>query len=172
MIFKFRVILDSKEDVFRDIEVLDSQNFETFHKSIYKAFGFDGQEMASFFISNEDWEQGDEISQMDMGIPNSYIMNRTLIEELADDVGDRFIYIYDLLNYWTFFVELMEVRDHDGNSKNYPKVVTSIGQMLTKAPEKKFTSTSFEENFDLDDDDNDEFDDDFSSFDNIDDLDL
>ncbi|APD07878.1 hypothetical protein UJ101_02378 [Flavobacteriaceae bacterium UJ101] len=168
MIFKFRVILDSKEDIFRDIEVLDSQSFEAFHEGIYKAFGFNGQEMASFFISDNDWEQGDEISQMDMGVPNSYIMNKTSIEELADDIGDKFIYVYDLLNYWTFFVELIEIRNDHNLSKNYPKVITSVGQMLTKAPEKNFTSTSIEDNFDLDD----ELDDDFSSFENIDDFNL
>ncbi len=167
MIFKFRVILDSKEDIFRDIEVLNSQNFDNFHKGIYKAFGFDGQEMASFYISDDNWEQEDEISQIDMGIPNSYIMNKTLIEELADEIGDKFIYVYDLLNYWTFFVELVGIREED-SSQNYPKVVTSVGKMLNKAPEKKFTSTFIEENFDLDED----FNDDLSPFDNIDDLDL
>ncbi|MFV0531413.1 MAG: IS1096 element passenger TnpR family protein [Flavobacteriales bacterium] len=169
MIFKFRVILDSKEDIFRDIEILDSQSFESFHKGIYKAFGFDGQEMATFYISDDDWKQGEEIVQMDMGIPNSYVMNQTLIEDLADDVGDKFIYVYDLFNYWTFFVELVEVREND-HSRNYPKVITSVGKMLNEAPKKKFTSTSIEENFDLEEEFDD--DDDFSSFDNIDDLDL
>lgn len=172
MIFKFRVILDSKEDIFRDIEILDSQNFEDLHKGIYKAFGFDGQEMASFYISDDDWEQGDEISQVDMGFPNSYIMNKTTIEDLAEDVGDKFIYVYDLLEYWTFFVELVEIKDQD-QSKNFPKVITSVGSMIKNAPEKKFSSKSVNDddedtNFDLED----EYDDDFSSFEDIDDLDL
>ncbi len=167
MIFKFRVILDSKEAIFRDIEVLDSQNFDHLHKGIYKAFGFDGQEMASFYVSDNNWEQGDEISQIDMGIPNSYIMNKTLIKALADKTGDKFIYVYDLLNYWAFFVELVGIREED-SSKNYPKLITSVGKMPDEAPEKKFTSTFIEKNFDLGED----FNDDLSSFDTIDDLDL
>ncbi len=140
MLFKFRVILDSKEDVFRDIQIKESQNFEDLHKGIINAFDFDGQEMASFYLSNNDWEQGIEISQMDMGIPDSYIMNKSSLHDLAKNIGDKFIYVYDLLNYWTFFVELIDIQDKE-ETIYYPLIITSVGEMLKEAPEKNFTST-------------------------------
>ena len=52
MIYRFRVILDAKEDVFRDIEINSENTLEEFHNSITQAFGFEGNEMASFYVSN------------------------------------------------------------------------------------------------------------------------
>ena len=62
MIYRFRIILDTHEDVFRDIEIEANASLEDFHNAITQAFGFDGQEMASFYTSNDLWEEGDEIS--------------------------------------------------------------------------------------------------------------
>ena len=57
MIYRFRVILDSRQDhVFRDIEIPYDASFEDLHNSIQQAFGFDGTQMASFYESNNDWE--------------------------------------------------------------------------------------------------------------------
>ena len=67
MIYRFRVILDIQEDVFRDIEIEGESTFEDFHNTITQSFGFGGQEMASFYLSNELWEQGEEIALFDMG---------------------------------------------------------------------------------------------------------
>ena len=66
MIYRFRVILNAKEDVFRDLELRYDQSLEDFHNSIIQAFGFGGQEMASFFISNDKWSQEEEFPLFDM----------------------------------------------------------------------------------------------------------
>ena len=47
MIYRFRIILDTEEDIFRDIEIEQSASFEDLHNSITQSFGFDGTEMAS-----------------------------------------------------------------------------------------------------------------------------
>ena len=51
MIYKFRVILDAKEDIFRDIAIEKEATLEDLHNTIVNAFGFDGSEMASFYVS-------------------------------------------------------------------------------------------------------------------------
>ena len=61
MIYRFRVILDTKEDILRDIEIEATASLEDFHYAIAQAFGFGGQEMASFYRTNENWDQGEEI---------------------------------------------------------------------------------------------------------------
>ncbi|MEN9640552.1 MAG: hypothetical protein RLZZ262_2421, partial [Bacteroidota bacterium] len=66
-IFKFRVIIDTEEDVFRDIEIETDASFEDLHRSILDGFDFEEGEMASFYMSNEQWEKGLEIALMDMG---------------------------------------------------------------------------------------------------------
>ena len=66
MIYRFRIILNAQEDVFRDLEMDNNATLEDFHNSITQAFGFEGQEMASFYVSNDQWEQGEEF--VDAGI--------------------------------------------------------------------------------------------------------
>ncbi|MEX1382091.1 MAG: hypothetical protein AB1Z17_01720, partial [Lutibacter sp.] len=58
MAYKIRVILDVEQDVFRDIIVNEAINLEELHLTIAKSFGFKGQEMASFYLTDETWEQG------------------------------------------------------------------------------------------------------------------
>ena len=81
MIYRFRIILDTHEDVFRDIEIEASNTLEDFHNAITQAFGFDGQEMASFYTSNELWEEDEEIPLFDVSDePGSIrIMGETML---------------------------------------------------------------------------------------------
>ena len=55
MIYRFRVILDhkNKEDIFRDVEIRKTDTFEDLHNVITQSFGFDGSEMASFYLCND-----------------------------------------------------------------------------------------------------------------------
>ena len=68
MIYRFRVVLDNdtEEDIFRDIEILETDTMEDLHNTITQSFGFDGMEMASFYVSDDEWNQGEEIAMMDI----------------------------------------------------------------------------------------------------------
>ena len=55
--YKFRVVIDTDEDIFRDIVILENQNFEDLHFAVIHAFGFEGDQMASFYISDEEWKK-------------------------------------------------------------------------------------------------------------------
>ena len=65
---KFRVLLDSKDknEVFRDILISDKANFEVLYTAIKSAYNFTEDQMASFYISNDNWDKGFEISLFDM----------------------------------------------------------------------------------------------------------
>jgi hypothetical protein len=104
---KFRVLLDSvkEEEVFRDIVVNDDQTFESFYQNILTAFDFSDDQMASFFVSDSDWNKGKEISLMDMsfGADDSedapIQMTDLMIRQCLQDPKQRFILIYDFLNF-------------------------------------------------------------------------
>ena len=51
MIYRFRVIFDNDtdQDVFRDLEIRETDTMEDLHNAIAQSFGFDGLEMASFY---------------------------------------------------------------------------------------------------------------------------
>ena len=70
MIYKIRVILDTKDDVFRDIEIRDKQTLFTLYKGIMSAFSLQGEELASFYVSDEAWNQGKEIPLENMDESN------------------------------------------------------------------------------------------------------
>ena len=82
MVYRFRVVLDTVEDVFRDIEILKTNSLEDLHNVITQSFGFDGTEMASFYVSDDEWSQGEEIVLFDMseGVSKVRMMNETAIE--------------------------------------------------------------------------------------------
>jgi hypothetical protein len=65
-IVKLRVILDVEADVFRDVEIARDATLLALHEAILAAFGWAGDEMASFYRSNESWERGAEIPLLAM----------------------------------------------------------------------------------------------------------
>ena len=162
MIYRFRIILDTQEDVFRDIEIESDATLEDFHNAITQSFGFGGQEMASFYISDEHWEQGEEIALFDMGDGQDTTrkMDDTLIEEVTDEEQTKLIYVYDFLNMWTFLVELADIVDYE-DGKTYPNLMFAHGEIPEEAPEKEFLSEEIgadDEEFDPEDFEDLEFD--------------
>jgi hypothetical protein len=139
MIYRFRVILNAKEDVFRDLELRHDQSLEDFHNSITQAFGFGGQEMASFFLSNDEWTQEEEFPLFDMsdGLEEKRSMSETALHEVLDDNQTKMIYIYDFLNYWTFLVELAEIADA-ADGVDYPNLIFAHGHLPEEPPATEF----------------------------------
>lgn len=146
MIYRFRVILDTHEDVFRDIEIEASNTLEDLHNSITQAFGFAGQEMASFYLSNDLWEQGEEIALFDMseGDSSLRIMNETAIDDVTHEEQTKMIYVYDFLNLWTFLVELGEIAERE-EGRSYPNLMFAHGHIPEEAPAKEFVADTDEE---------------------------
>lgn len=162
MIYRFRIILDTEEDVFRDIEIQEEATLEEFHNVITQSFGFDGTEMASFYVSDEQWNQGEEISLFDMSDGNQPVrlMNETILDSVVNEASTRLIYIYDFLSLWTFMVELAEIAEFE-NGREYPNVMFTHGQLPENAPDKEFKaddSENFDEEGFIDIDDYDEMD--------------
>ncbi len=161
MIYRFRIVLDVLDDVFRDIELRENSTLEDLHNAICQAFGFNGTEMASFYSSDDQWNQGEEFVLFEMGEGNPVrMMDETLLNDILSEDQTKLIYIYDFLNMWTFYVELAEITEpKDG--QNYPNLLFAHGVLPETPPEKKFEA---------EEDDFDDFND--SDFENLDDLDF
>ena len=127
--YVFRVVPDIEEDVFRDIEIKADQSFEDLHNAIIESFDFRGDQMASFYMSNETWEKGEEIGLMDMGFGDEAgpkTMKTTTLQEMIEDNHQKILYLYDFLKMWIFYVELVGQNEVDA-SVNYPRTVREIG---------------------------------------------
>jgi hypothetical protein len=164
MIYRFRVVLDNDtdDDVFRDIEIRETDSLEDLHNCISQSFGFDGLEISSFYLSDDDWNEGEEITMFDTEEPGVRYMGNTLINEVVHEAQTKLIYVYDFLYMWTFFVELAEIVE-EAEGTNYPNLMFVHGQIPESAPEKSFEAEDFD-NF------NDEFDDglDIEDYDGLD----
>lgn len=116
--------------------------------------------MASFYLSNDEWDKGAEIAQMDFSEPGQEpvrIMADTSLDEILDGEGSKLLYLYDFLRMWIWYVELVEVAESAEATTSLPRVVLSVGDApseFSKGMVEKFES-------DGDDDPFSEFDDDF-----------
>jgi len=156
MVYKFRVILDAEDDVFRDIAILENDTLEDLHNAIVNAFDFDGTEMASFYTCDNQWNQDEEIPMFDTGeiAGEQKIMSDYALSDLLNEDATKIIYVYDFLNMWTFLVELGAIEEVTAG-ETYPNTLFSHGIMPADAPEKDFTDSAASD-FDYDEDDYDE----------------
>ena len=165
MIYKYRIVLDVLDDVIRDIEVRDTSTLEDLHNSIAQAYGFDGTEMASFYKSDEEWNQGEEYLLFDMsdGEGNVNMMNETALDSVFSRKDTKMIYVYDFFNMWTFYVELADISEPE-DGQDYPNLMFAQGQLPESPPEKQFEAEILD---DFDDESNDDI-----EFENLDDFDF
>ncbi|WP_075343633.1 IS1096 element passenger TnpR family protein [Tenacibaculum agarivorans] len=162
--YKIRVILDVEEDVIRTLVFDENNTLEKLHFDIANAFGFDGKEMASFYTSDNGWNQGDEIPLFNMAdVGYGLSMQTCILNEVLPNQNDKLIYVYDFLAMWTFYVEVIEKSEEKIAET---KTILSVGEVPSEAPNKVFESDDISNDFDSD------FDDPFGGFENIDDLDL
>lgn len=166
MIYRFRIILDTHDDIIRDIEIEETSNLEDFHNALTQAFGFEGQEMASFYTSNEEWEQIDEIALFDMSVEDKPVqmMSETRVNEVVSQKRTKLIYIYDFLNMWTFHVELADIAEFEFGMI-YPNLMFAQGEIPDEAVDVDFIveganeeerdddDSMFDEEYDLDSED-------------------
>jgi len=141
MVYRFRVILDNEteDDIFRDLELRETDTLEDLHNIITQSFGFDGTEMASFYLSDDEWNQGEEISLFDLseGANTVKLMNETSTNDVVHEASTKLIYVYDFFSMWTFLVELGEiVEEHNGT--DYPNLLFVNGQIPNEAPQLNF----------------------------------
>lgn len=164
MVYKIRIILNSEEDVIRDIAIEQDANLEDLHNVITNAFGFAGDQMASFYRSDETWMQGEEHPLFDMseGNERKVQMREVMLDEVLQKENDRMLYVYDFFNMWSFYVELIQT-DFEHNNLVLPYLLFSLGVVPANAPEIQFESEDLSLD-DFEEDDLDEFEDDFGDF--------
>ena len=155
MIYKIRLILDTKEDVVRDIAIDFNDSLEDLHNAITNAFGFDGTEMAAFYLTDDDWNQGEEMEA------NISMQGFILRDILTEDKG-KLLYVYDFFSMWTFYVELISAEEKTPQVE-LPSILLSVGVVPSEAPDKEFIS---------EDSSNGDDDDDFDTLENFDDFDF
>lgn len=142
MVYKIRVILDAKEDIFRDIEVKGKQTLWNLHLGIKSAFSLQGDELSAFNLLEEDGTIVKSVPLEDMSDDgDGEIMSDVYIDEAFENKGDKAQFQYGLLDLWEFFCELIEIIE-ETKGVNYPITVYRFGNVPLKAPSKSGTGGS------------------------------
>ena len=140
MLYKLRIFLETDgKDVYRDIEIQDDATLEDLHNVIVNSFDFDGTEMASFYLTDEELNQGFEIPLFNMDDkPNNNLMSNTLLKDVVSEEKPNLLYIYDYLSMWRFLINLMETGE-EAPGIEYPQVAFSQGIRPEDPPEIDFS---------------------------------
>lgn len=160
MVYKIRVILDAKEDVFRDIEIKGKQTLWNLHLGIKTAFNLQGEELSAFNLLENDGTVVKSVPLEDMSDDgDGEIMSDVYIDEAFAEAGDKAQFQYGLLDLWEFFCELVEVNE-ETKGVNYPLTAYRFGNAPLKAPvknaaaggKKKAAKPIMDDDFGFDDD--------------------
>ena len=175
MIYKIRVILDAKDDIFRDVEIREKQNLWNLHLGIKSAFSLQGEDLSLFDILSEDGTVSKSVPLEDMSDDgDGEIMSDIYLNEGFPEVGSKMRFQYGFIDLWEFFCELLEIND-EKPAVNYPITVYRFGNVPLKAPSKNGAASGKNKSsaMPLLDDDFGDFDADFkeTSFDDDDDFD-
>ncbi|WP_209388957.1 hypothetical protein [Chryseobacterium sp. RR2-3-20] len=162
MVYKIRVILDTKEDIFRDVEIKGKQTLWNLHLGIKSAFNLSGDELSTFNLLEEDGTVVKSVPLEDMSDDgDGEIMSDVYVDEAFEAAGDKAQFQYGLLDLWEFFCELVEVVE-ETKGVNYPITTYRFGNAPLKAPVKSGNSSGsknkksamplFDEDFNFDED--------------------
>jgi hypothetical protein len=134
MKYNIRVILESKEDVIRDIEINSDCLLSELHFYLIKCFNLNKNELASFYTTNDELEIIDEIPLVSFEQTSSNMQN-TSLEVVLDEHNNNLIYVHDYMKMWRFLLELKNTEENF----NVKKCITKIGEMPKEAPEINFS---------------------------------
>lgn len=155
-VYKFKITLENHEDFCRVIEILSNHTFEDFHLAILKSIKITSKELASFYICDSQWNKKKEITLVNMTDEEENVnsdkktkkiilMDNSKLCDFIDEPHQRIIYLYDYLNSWTFYIELVKIISAKPKTQ-YPCCVKSVGN-ISKHHTTAFISTEFEEEF-------------------------
>lgn len=134
MIFRIKFISEEVDGFVREITIDSEATFLTLNKAILDSCGYPDDQMTSFYVCNDDWERGQQITREDMGVGSAdediYVMESTTLSEFIEDEGQHLSFVFDPFEDRCFYLDVVEAIP--GKSQAEPAVVRSKG----KAPKQ------------------------------------
>ncbi|MDE5688148.1 MAG: plasmid pRiA4b ORF-3 family protein [Paramuribaculum sp.] len=128
MIYRFRIVSDEVDNFKREISIDADATFLDLRNAICDSVNYDKGQMNSFFLCDEGWEKGREITLEDMGSDISddvYLMDECVLGDYLEDEGQRLIFVFDYLTDRSFFIELKKTEP--GKTLKDPVCTVAMG---------------------------------------------
>lgn len=129
-VYRFRVSFEDYDDVIREVDIKSTHTFEDLHNAIHFSTGYKPEYPSSFYISNDQWIKGQEITylpnqkRIDRGLP---LMQNSKLSSFIDDPHQKFYYTFNFDRPFDFHVELIKILNETPGVV-YPFVAKSIGE--------------------------------------------
>ena len=129
-VYRFKISFEDYDDVIREVDIKSTHTFEDLHKAIHLSTGYKHEYPSSFYISNDQWIKGQEISYMpnqrrtDRGVP---LMEKSKLSSFIDDPHQKFYYTFNFDRPFDFHVELIKILN-ETPGVTYPFVAKSAGE--------------------------------------------
>ena len=130
-VYRFRVTFEDFDDIHRDIEIKSTQTFEDFHQAIHSAIGFDGAKPTSFYMSDDYWKKGKEITTRELKQDEKDRVATMKKSRLCDFIADphqKIYYVFDFHAMWTFHIELIKIFVNEEPGVTYPRCIKVTGE--------------------------------------------
>lgn len=130
-LYRFKVTFEDYDEVSRDIDIKSNQTFLDLHKAIHQSTGYNPEFPSSFYISNDQWIKGEEITylpnqrRIDRGVS---LMEKVKLSSFIDDPHQKFYYTFNFDRPYDFHVELMKIILDEDPRVTYPAVIKSVGE--------------------------------------------
>ena len=130
-IYRFRITFEDYDDVTRDVEIRSTQSFEDLHHALHSSIGFDAAKAASFFMSDDHWMKGQEISNRELKeseVEKVASLRKARLCDFIADPHQKIYYIFDPETQWTFRIELIKILVQEEAGASYPRCIKSTGE--------------------------------------------
>ncbi|MGN6640261.1 MAG: IS1096 element passenger TnpR family protein [Mucilaginibacter sp.] len=130
-LYRFRVSFEDYDEVIREIDIKSTQTFEDLHRAIHQSTGYNCDYPSSFYISNDQWIKGEEITFMpnqrriDRGV---VLMDKVKLSNRIDDPHQKFYYTFNFDRPFDFHIELLKIILDENPNITYPSIVKSVGE--------------------------------------------
>jgi hypothetical protein len=139
-VYIFRVLAEEEETFLREIALSEDNTLLDFHTILTRSMKLDDKQLASFYLTNKQWEKQKEYTLMDMEVDDYAVekqnedmvpidvMSNTHIGDIIEDTKQRMLYEYNFVNPALFFISLTNVIEEDDN-EDFPKILHAEGNI-------------------------------------------
>ncbi|MCI7051009.1 MAG: hypothetical protein PUE17_08395 [Bacteroidales bacterium] len=130
MLYRIKFISDEVDGFVREVKIDSDATFLDLNHIILQSCGYPDDQMTSFYICNDEWERGQQITREDMGVGNAdediYAMDEVRLSEFIEDEEQRLEFVFDPFADRCFFLDVKEIIP--GENLKSPVILRAKGE--------------------------------------------
>lgn len=142
MTFRIKFISPEVDGFLRELEIDSDATFLDLARAVLASCGYPDDQMTSFFVCNDEWERGEQITREDMGAGSSadedvFTMDSTPLTDFIEDEGQNLEFVFDPFSDRTFYMTVKEATP--GKHLSEPAVLRAKGDAPRQIEELDFS---------------------------------